>query len=117
MNELFQSKTVMRVRKRSGELVAFDGDKIHDAISKAGLATEEFGALEANLLTLQAIKVIDNLDLKRIADGTYTASSLGYSSQVEVSVTIKAGHIDSAKVSQHHEKQYYASITVVNGCS
>lgn len=46
------------VVKRSGESVAFDGEKIRFAIERAGKATGEFDAPEAELLSIQACKVL-----------------------------------------------------------
>jgi uncharacterized protein with FMN-binding domain len=61
--------------------------------------------------SLDAIKYFDTLDVKRVADGTYTDSSLGYQGQVEVEVKIAAGHIESVRVTKHQEKQFYAALT------
>jgi ribonucleoside-triphosphate reductase len=47
-----------RVVKRDGERVAFDASKIQSAIARAGQATGEFDALEAQLLTAQVVKVL-----------------------------------------------------------
>ncbi len=44
--------------KRNGETVPFDGDKICSAIERAGKATGSFDASEAQLLAIQALKVI-----------------------------------------------------------
>jgi ribonucleoside-triphosphate reductase (formate) len=46
------------VIKRSGATVPFDGDKIRSAIERAGKATGAFDAAEAQLLAIQALKVI-----------------------------------------------------------
>jgi len=46
------------VVKRTGARVSFDADKIRSAIERAGKATGEFEAVEAQLLTHQAIKVL-----------------------------------------------------------
>ena len=61
--------------------------------------------------SIEALKVYDLLDLKKVPDGTYSSSSYGYSGQVNVNVAVKSGKIDSVTVGEHHEKQYYASIT------
>lgn len=60
--------------------------------------------------SLAAIKFY-NLNLDRISDGTYKASSLGYEAQVHVEVTVQSGRITDVKVTQHREKQFYSSIT------
>jgi ribonucleoside-triphosphate reductase len=46
------------VIKRSGATVSFDGDKIRSAVERAGKATGAFDSAEAQLLTIQALKVI-----------------------------------------------------------
>jgi ribonucleoside-triphosphate reductase len=46
------------VIKRSGATVPLDGEKIRSAIERAGKATGAFDAGEAQLLTIQALKVI-----------------------------------------------------------
>ncbi len=61
--------------------------------------------------SLQAIKLVDTLDLKRVPDGTYRDSSIGYSGQVTVETTIAGGKITGVRVTQHTEKQYYSAIT------
>jgi uncharacterized protein with FMN-binding domain len=43
-------------------------------------------------------------------EGNYRASSYGYEGPVEVEVVIAAGKIESVKVTQHREKQFYSSI-------
>jgi len=60
--------------------------------------------------SLDAIKVADGIDLKKVPDGKYTANSIGYTGPVDVEVTVAAGKITDVKVTQHHEKQYYSSI-------
>lgn len=46
------------VRKRDGTRVPFDAGKIRNAVVKAGKATGEFDQFEAELLTVQVIKVL-----------------------------------------------------------
>jgi uncharacterized protein with FMN-binding domain len=60
--------------------------------------------------SLAAIKFYQ-LDPAKVRDGTYTAGSLGYEDQVHVSVTVRNGVIESVKVTQHREKQFYSSVT------
>lgn len=59
----------------------------------------------------EAIRVFDTLDLKRVADGTYRGSSLGYEAQVVVEVTIRGGRIEAVQVIEHHEKQVFTALT------
>lgn len=64
--------------------------------------TEGTGWLERNMeraaRNIEAITLIDGLDLKRIPDGTYTASAPSYIEQTTVQVVVKRGRIESAKV-------------------
>ena len=62
---------------------------------------------------LEAIKLFELLDLSRVADGTYRAASPGYETNVHVEVVVKSHRIESVKVTDHHEKQYYAAMTDV----
>ena len=64
----------VRIRKRDGAVAPFDAEKICSAIRRAGAATGEFDALEARLLTAQAVKVLAHRfpgqipDIERIQD-------------------------------------------------
>ena len=61
--------------------------------------------------SIDAIKVFDTLDLKRVPDGKYTSSSTGYTGPVTVELSVKGAKIDDVKVTQHTEKQFYGSLT------
>ncbi len=52
-----------------------------------------------------------SLDPTKVADGKYTASSIGYEDQLHVEVVVNAGTIESVEVTRHREKQYYSSLT------
>ncbi len=60
--------------------------------------------------SIEAIKLFDLLNVEKVADGTYQSSSLGYEGPVQIDVKVKAGRIESVKVTQHKEKQYYSSM-------
>jgi uncharacterized protein with FMN-binding domain len=49
--------------------------------------------------------------VKKVADGSYRALSLGYEGPIEVEVTVRAGRIEDVKVTKHKEKQFYAALT------
>lgn len=51
------------IRKRDGRRVPFDHNKIQRAIAKAGKATGEFDTFEAELLTMQVVKVLTHIQL------------------------------------------------------
>jgi len=61
--------------------------------------------------SLEAIKLAELADVKKVADGTYTADALGYEGPVQVAVTVKAKRIEDVKITQHKEKQFYSSLT------
>ena len=63
--------------------------------------------------SLEALKLYELADVAKVKDGTYKDSSLGYEAQVEVTVTVRSKKIESVKVTQHHEKQYYSALTDV----
>jgi ribonucleoside-triphosphate reductase len=58
MSEINPAKPPHHVLKRSGALVPFDAGKIRSAMERAGAASGEFPGGEAELLTLQAVKVL-----------------------------------------------------------
>jgi uncharacterized protein with FMN-binding domain len=62
---------------------------------------------EASLAAIEFYR----LNPRELADGEYVASSLGYEDEVEVSVTLRDGRIQSVKVTKHREKQFYSSIS------
>lgn len=61
--------------------------------------------------SIAAIELFDEADVSRVADGTYRASSTGYSGPVEVEVNVAAGKIEQLRVTNHQEKQFYAALT------
>lgn len=60
--------------------------------------------------SMDAIKLFEMLDLKKIAPGKYVADSIGYEGPVEVEVTVGGGKIVDVKVTRHKEKQFYSSL-------
>lgn len=60
---------------------------------------------------IDAIQHFETFDLKRVADGQYSASSQGYEAGVEVTVTVKGGRIEKVAVTNHREKQFYSALT------
>ncbi|HUY03004.1 MAG TPA: ribonucleoside triphosphate reductase [Rhodocyclaceae bacterium] len=78
------------VTKRSGAVVPFDASKIHAAVTRAGAATGEFDAAEAELLTAQAMKVLS----RRFADQPPQIEQI---QDVVEQVLILADHFDTAR--------------------
>jgi uncharacterized protein with FMN-binding domain len=60
---------------------------------------------------VEAIKSFELSDPTRVPNGTYKSSSQGYEGPVEVAVTVKTGKIESVRVTQHREKQFYSAMT------
>lgn len=60
--------------------------------------------------SIEAIKLFELSDISKVADGTYTSSALGYEADVHVAVKVKSKRIESVKITQHKEKQYYSSM-------
>ena len=46
---------------------------------------------------------MENVDLKRVKDGSYTGSATGFRGPVQVEITVKEGKIVSARITQHRE--------------
>lgn len=61
--------------------------------------------------SIEAVNVFDALNLLRIPNGTYKASSIAYEAPLEVEVVVRKGRIESVRVTKHREKQFYSSIT------
>lgn len=61
--------------------------------------------------SIDAINLFDKADISGVADGTYKASSTGYTGSLEVEVRVAGGKIEGLRVTRHTEKQYYAALT------
>ncbi|MCX5684720.1 MAG: FMN-binding protein, partial [Planctomycetota bacterium] len=61
--------------------------------------------------SIDAIGAAEGLDLSKVRDGEYTATSMGYAGPLDVAVEIKGGKILSVKVTRHQEKQFYTALT------
>lgn len=62
---------------------------------------------------LAAMKAVENLDLSKVKDGTYSGKASGYIGEVAVEVQIASGKIESVKVTQHKENLCYTAPTDV----
>jgi len=61
--------------------------------------------------SLDAIRLFELSDVKKVADGTYRAESIGYEGPIHVEVAVQSGRIESVRVVQHKEKQFYSALT------
>jgi len=60
---------------------------------------------------IEVIRTFELLDLKRTADGRYKGTSTAFNGPLTVDVLVKAGRIESVRVVQHNEKQFYSAMT------
>jgi uncharacterized protein with FMN-binding domain/predicted Rdx family selenoprotein len=67
-------------------------------------------AQERARMNIEAIRVFDKLDLKRIPDGKYRGAAPAYAGELQVEVTVQGGRLEDVKVVRHEEKQYYAAM-------
>jgi len=103
----FYAGDACRIAGRNKEALAYY-QKAVDA-PKGQDRDEPFrGRAVANIAGLKAFEL---LDLKKVPDGTYKCESMGYEAPIYVAVTVKSGRIDDVRVTDHREKQFYASIT------
>jgi uncharacterized protein with FMN-binding domain len=58
-----------------------------------------------------AIKLFDLSDPKKVPDGKYKSSAIGYEGPIDVEVAVTGGRIEAVKITQHKEKQFYSAMT------
>lgn len=61
--------------------------------------------------SIEAIRIFDQADVSKVADGNYRDSSTGYNGKLSVEASVANGKILSVKVTNHKEKQFYSSLT------
>ena len=61
--------------------------------------------------SIEAIRLFDQADVGKAADGTYDGSATGYNGAIDVEVNVTSGRIEMVKVIKHREKQFYAALT------
>jgi len=62
-------------------------------------------------VNIEAIRQFELLDLSRVPDATYRATSQGYAGPVQIEVDVESGRITAVRVTKHQEKQFYSAIT------
>ena len=60
---------------------------------------------------IETIRLYEALDVSRIADGTYTGSSIGYKARIDVEVAVRNGKLEPVKIVRHKEPQALTSLT------
>jgi len=63
--------------------------------------------------SIDAIKVLDDLDLTRVPDGTHSATVMAYAGPITVDVVVAGGRIEAVKPRNCQDKQYYGSLTEI----
>ncbi|HAK96942.1 MAG TPA: hypothetical protein DCM87_18620 [Planctomycetes bacterium] len=98
-----------RLHGRSRDALAYYNKTL--AVPAAGKSKEHMARFHARAqASIEAVQVIDALDLGRVPDGAYTAESVAYEAPLAIEVAVKKGRIESVKVTRHREKQFYSSI-------
>ena len=87
------------VIQRNGERAAFDAERIRSAIARAGSATGDFGADEAQLLTAQATKVL----IHRFRG---EAPAIEQIQDVVEQTLIAANHLQTARAYMAHRQRH-----------
>lgn len=98
-----------RVAGRNKEAIAF----YQKVIDSPDARNEEYAKRYQGLAkdSIEALNLTDRANVAKVADGSYRASSVGYSGAVEVEVRVANHKIEEVKVVKHVEKQFYAAIT------
>jgi len=99
-----------RIAGRYDEAIA-QYQKVLDGSSKARNEDYQQRYAARARESIAAIRLFDKADPTLVADGTYSATTTGYSGPLEVRLTIAGGRIESVDVSRHEEKQFYSAIT------
>ncbi|MBT5709149.1 MAG: FMN-binding protein [Verrucomicrobia bacterium] len=60
--------------------------------------------------SIEGIKRFELLNISSLKDGVYQGFSLGYEAPIHIETAVKSGRIESVKITQHREKQYYSAI-------
>jgi len=60
---------------------------------------------------LEGIQLFELSDVRKVKDGTYQGEAVGYEGPVQVEVVVGSGKIESMRVTQHKEKQFYSALS------
>jgi uncharacterized protein with FMN-binding domain len=61
--------------------------------------------------SIEATRIYDQLDVSKVADGTFRANAIGYAGRMDIEVRVRAGRVQSVKVTSHKEKRHYGALT------
>ena len=98
-----------RVAGRNKEAIGF----YQKVVNAPDARNEEYAKRYHGLAkdSIEALTLAEKAHVANVADGTYRASSVGYSGAVEVEVRVANHRIEEVTVTKHVEKQFYAAIT------
>ena len=99
---------ICRLAKRYDEAIDYYEKVISAAPARNESYSKRFRGRARD--SIEAIKRFELLNIASLADGIYRGSSLGYEAPVHIEAKVNGGRIQSVKVSQHREKQYYSAI-------
>lgn len=77
-----------------------------DSETRAWNHHETDGKIKANH-NIEAVKLLKTLDIKRVPDGSYTASVEAYGGPMTIKVVVSDSKIESVDITQHRETQSY----------
>ena len=109
----------------AGHMAGGDACRLHDRYPQAlsyyqkALDFPATGRGKKHVLTVKtraresidAIKVYDALDLSRIPNGAYKSTTASFAGPLTLEVRIADAKIESVRVVQHQDKQYYGALT------
>lgn len=61
--------------------------------------------------SMEAIRLFDQANISKVANGTYRGTSIAYNGDLEVEVVVADGRIEQVEVIRHQEKQFYAALS------
>ncbi|MGV3485051.1 MAG: FMN-binding protein [Planctomycetaceae bacterium] len=98
----------LRLAGRSKQAIEF-----YERVLTAQHRNEEYELRQRARATesIEAIRLFDELDVSKLADGTYQGTTTGYNGPLTVAVDVQQGRLDSVKVTDHQEKQFYSALT------
>jgi uncharacterized protein with FMN-binding domain len=102
----FIAGDVCRDAKRHEDAIAY----YQKVLSAAKPAKRHEHYVERARANMEAVRIFDSLDLRRVRDGVWSAASLGYRGDVEVGVVVKNGRIESVCVREHEEDGYFYNL-------
>ena len=59
---------------------------------------------------IEGIKLYDSLELSRVPDGKYRGKAPAFAGDLYIEVTVASGRIESVRVTDHKEKQFYSAL-------